>query len=190
MSEKDTKLRIVSIAEELFYRKGYKATTTRDIAKMANINISMINYHFRTKEDLYIEIIKKINPILALIYNDSKKSGSIHNYINISIAECFRNPRIIHIFLYEQFQSSSPRIKKMIDQIEQEHFEHYQSFFRCSKENDLDEKRIQMTYYSIFGLFKEIFGFQSFKNNIEKDELIKMMTSFIDDKILGTKLWE
>jgi len=43
---------IIRIAEILFAKKGYAATTVRDIAEMADINIAMISYYFGSKEKL------------------------------------------------------------------------------------------------------------------------------------------
>ncbi|MBS1550331.1 MAG: TetR/AcrR family transcriptional regulator [Bacteroidetes bacterium] len=43
---------IILHAEKLFADKGYDATSTREIAKAAEINISMIAYYFGSKEKL------------------------------------------------------------------------------------------------------------------------------------------
>jgi AcrR family transcriptional regulator len=46
---KDTKQRIFDAARHLIARKGYAAVSVREIAKMANANISMLNYYFGGK---------------------------------------------------------------------------------------------------------------------------------------------
>ena len=57
MEQENTKDKIKKVAAKLFAELGYDGTTTRDICKAANINISLISYHFGGKEKLYDEII-------------------------------------------------------------------------------------------------------------------------------------
>lgn len=54
---KDTKERILKVATELFAKKGYAGTSIRDIAKCANVNLSMISYYFNNKEGLYQAVL-------------------------------------------------------------------------------------------------------------------------------------
>lgn len=48
---------ILSAAEEEFFRNGYDATSTAVIAKRAGVTHAMVNYYFRTKERLFIQIL-------------------------------------------------------------------------------------------------------------------------------------
>ena len=50
---KESKERILSVALELFANNGFDKTSTREIAKKANVNISAIKYYFGDKESLY-----------------------------------------------------------------------------------------------------------------------------------------
>ena len=45
--------RIKNAAKLIFTRKGYQATTVRDIAAEADINVASVNYYFRSKEKLF-----------------------------------------------------------------------------------------------------------------------------------------
>ena len=53
--EKDRNLEkdIIDAAREIFQEKGYKEATMRDIAGKANINIAMLHYYFRSKDNLF-----------------------------------------------------------------------------------------------------------------------------------------
>ena len=44
--EYSTDKKILYSAEKLFADKGFAATSTRDIAKSAGVNVSMISYYF------------------------------------------------------------------------------------------------------------------------------------------------
>lgn len=52
--------RIKEAAHTLFTQKGYDAVKTRDIAKEAGINLALLNYYFRSKENLF-EIVMQEN---------------------------------------------------------------------------------------------------------------------------------
>jgi TetR/AcrR family transcriptional regulator, regulator of cefoperazone and chloramphenicol sensitivity len=54
----ETKSALLSAAIELFAKKGFWAATNVDICKRAKANIAAINYHFGSKENLYIEAWK------------------------------------------------------------------------------------------------------------------------------------
>lgn len=49
---------ILFAAEVLFAEKGFEGTSTREIAKAANVNISMISYYFGSKEKLYEKLVE------------------------------------------------------------------------------------------------------------------------------------
>ncbi|MDR6464464.1 transcriptional regulator, TetR family [Chryseobacterium rhizoplanae] len=49
---------ILFAAEKLFAEKGFEGTSTREIAKDANVNISMISYYFGSKEKLYEKLVE------------------------------------------------------------------------------------------------------------------------------------
>jgi AcrR family transcriptional regulator len=54
----DRRQEIITSAMELFAKKGFRGTTTRDLATHAGINEAIIFRHFNTKEELYRAIIE------------------------------------------------------------------------------------------------------------------------------------
>jgi AcrR family transcriptional regulator len=48
---------LLSIASELFGRKGFEPTSMRDIATAAGIMSGSLYYHFASKEDLYVAVM-------------------------------------------------------------------------------------------------------------------------------------
>ena len=56
----DTKQRILVTATEMFGNSGFKATTVREICKLAGTNVSAINYYFGDKEGLYRAVLEDI----------------------------------------------------------------------------------------------------------------------------------
>ncbi len=48
-----TEQRIKEAAKREFIRKGFAATRTRDIAEASGINLALLNYYFRSKQNLF-----------------------------------------------------------------------------------------------------------------------------------------
>jgi AcrR family transcriptional regulator len=48
-----TQEKIIQAAKTIFFKKGYDATRTRDIAAEAGANLAMLNYYFKSKENLF-----------------------------------------------------------------------------------------------------------------------------------------
>lgn len=48
-----TKKRLITAARTLFAKKGYDATSVKDISKAAHLNVSLVSYHFGGKEGLF-----------------------------------------------------------------------------------------------------------------------------------------
>ena len=54
----NTRGRILEAAGEVFAEVGFRCATVRRICERAGVNVAAINYHFRSKEDLYSEVLK------------------------------------------------------------------------------------------------------------------------------------
>lgn len=55
----DTKLKIMEAARELFAAQGFEGTSIRDIAKAADVNVASVNYHFSSKDNLILEVLRQ-----------------------------------------------------------------------------------------------------------------------------------
>lgn len=70
-----SKERILKVAQKTFAKKGFKATTTQEIADKAKVNKAMIYYYFRSKDNLYLEVLKNFfNKISSSFSDDSLMS--------------------------------------------------------------------------------------------------------------------
>ncbi len=57
MCADDRRLQIVRVALRLFSERGFRGTTTKEIAQAAGVSEAIIYRHFATKDDLYTAII-------------------------------------------------------------------------------------------------------------------------------------
>jgi len=60
LNQENTKNKIFDAALKLFGQKGFDGTSTRDICKLAGVNISMISYHFGGKQELLDALVVKM----------------------------------------------------------------------------------------------------------------------------------
>jgi AcrR family transcriptional regulator len=84
-----TQERIKNAAREMFHKKGYAATRTRDIAKEAGINIALLNYYFRSKEKLFeiimFQTLFEFMQTMSIIFND--ESTTLERKIEICVSQ-------------------------------------------------------------------------------------------------------
>ena len=57
----DTKVKILEAAFRRLTREGYAALSMREIARDAGVNHALINYHFRSKDQLVIAVLDEAN---------------------------------------------------------------------------------------------------------------------------------
>lgn len=73
-TELSTQGKILKAAKTVFFQKGYDGTRTRDIATEANVNLAMLNYHFKSKEQLFelvmIDALKNFISVIREVLND------------------------------------------------------------------------------------------------------------------------
>lgn len=72
----NTEEKIKNAARQVFYKKGFAATRTRDIAEEAGINLALLNYYFRSKEKLFniimFETIQDFMKSFYIAFNEEK----------------------------------------------------------------------------------------------------------------------
>ena len=53
-----TRARLLEAAGEVFAGRGFQAATVKEICQRAKANIAAVNYHFRDKHSLYLEVLR------------------------------------------------------------------------------------------------------------------------------------
>jgi len=57
-ANRDTKAHLIRAASELFAERGFHGTTVRDIAARAGVNLASGHYHYGSKKDLYLAVLR------------------------------------------------------------------------------------------------------------------------------------
>lgn len=63
-----TEARIKEAAHAVFLKKGFSATTVRDVAKKARTNVALVNYYFHSKQNLFnVVMMEKVQLMLGTL---------------------------------------------------------------------------------------------------------------------------
>ncbi len=94
--KKSTKQKILDSATELFLEKGVDRVSVRDIAAKAGVNLSLMNYYYQSKENLFEVIFENLIRDRALHLRgilesnlpiEEKIRNYIHEYIDILLGQ-------------------------------------------------------------------------------------------------------
>ena len=111
---KDTKEKILNIAEDLFSEKGFDATSVDLIAQKAGVNKALIYYHYKNKQDLLNSLFKRtLDEMFSIICissnlsdiqsDDNEMEQNIINMINY----LSKKDKILSILVMESMKNTS-----------------------------------------------------------------------------------
>ncbi|QYN51417.1 MULTISPECIES: TetR/AcrR family transcriptional regulator [Apibacter] len=106
-----TEQKIKEAAKRVFQKKGFGLTRTRDIAKEAGINLALLNYYYRSKENLFEivmqESIEEMFSYLEHIMNNKQTtlSEKIDAGVLRYIEGMFKNSNL-PLFLFSELQAN------------------------------------------------------------------------------------
>ena len=90
--EKDlsAEVKILEAARHIFVEKGFNGCSSREIAKEAGMNVALVNYYFKSKENLFQLVVSSIMKEFAhSIFEVFKSDLSLEQKTRILI-ECQR----------------------------------------------------------------------------------------------------
>jgi len=136
--DRKTEQDIIRAAQKIFQEKGFKETTMRDVAAEANVNMAMLHYYFRSKENLFFLVLDEafrilVEKIVTILTNDNldifeKIRAIVKEYITFFcekpylpqfiMGEMIRNPEWIRKRMFQNmsflvvFRTFSEQVEK------------------------------------------------------------------------------
>lgn len=182
-----TEEKIKIVAEKLFMEKGFTGTRTRDIAEAADINLALLNYYYRSKENLFNMIVmEKMDTffdIMVKIFNDKttgfeeKIEALVYRYSDLMT----KNPQL-PLFLMSAVQQNPDFFAKKTNM--KERMLHIELDF-INQENEI---QFMMDLFSVIifpfvlrNAFEVIYGIE--KSNY--DELMKKRRDYLPSLLNG-----
>lgn len=146
MDNIETKDKILKAAKELFAKKGYDGTSTREIVNAAGVNISLIAYHFGGKENLFFSMFNHF------------MEDTYHNETNITTSALLDEFKAIITYII-RLRFEDPQLVKIL------HHEIILNSSRCDKiKNSLIPIWNRVKTLLIEGKAKGIFKFENIDN--------------------------
>jgi len=102
--------RILHAAEDIFAEQGYKAATTREIAKRACVNIAAIHYYWGSKDELWYAVTYNVMMRIAelskglLDFPANDLEGGIRNIIGKLVDIFADNPNYSRLLQYRALE--------------------------------------------------------------------------------------
>lgn len=114
----DVKHRIKSVAAELFIKNGYKETSVRDIAALSGTNLAMVNYYFKSKNNLFDEIFEEsfnifISRFLPAFESELPFFSMMELLVDLYYDMMLENPHI-PVFILSEINRNPARISARI----------------------------------------------------------------------------
>ena len=117
----ETEEKIISSAEKLFYQKGKAGTSMQDIADDAGINRTLLNYYFRSKDQLFEAVFRKalgyfVPNLAAMMNTDLSFAEYVPALVEKVIDTMLENPQI-PIFVLQELSSNPERMPQIIKEM-------------------------------------------------------------------------
>ena len=97
---------IVNAAQDIFVEKGYDGATMREIAARAGINISMLHYYFRSKDNLFDIVFNRVfqrlyGRIFEVMASSEDLFAKLQTIVDLYLQTVSENPRVPGFILNE-----------------------------------------------------------------------------------------
>ena len=117
----ETEERIIESAEKLFYQKGKAGTSMQDIADDAGINRTLLNYYFRSKDQLFEAVFRSalgrfVPDVAAMLNTDENFSEYVPALVEKIIDTMLENPQI-PIFVLQELSSNPERMPQIMKEM-------------------------------------------------------------------------
>jgi len=117
----ETEQKIIASAERLFYQNGKAGTSMQDIADDAGINRTLLNYYFRSKDQLFEAVFRKalgrfVPDVAALLRTDIPFQEYLPAVVEKIIDTMLANPQI-PIFVLQELSSNPERMPQIIKEM-------------------------------------------------------------------------
>lgn len=146
-ADPSTEEKIKNAARNIFHKKGYAGTRTRDIAEEAGINLALLNYYFRSKEKLFglimMETMQGFLKSMTDVFNERettlemKVEQLVSNYIDLLT----EHPNI-PIFILSELRNNP---EEVVSKMKMKEFLMGSYFFQQMQEA-VQEKRIAQVH--------------------------------------------
>jgi len=105
MADINCREHLIATATPLFAEKGFHGVSVRQLAKAADMNLSMISYYFNGKEGLYSAVLSEqftvLNQVSEIKFKEIDPLKKFELYMWATVARYRRNPYLLRFYTSE-----------------------------------------------------------------------------------------
>jgi AcrR family transcriptional regulator len=98
---------ILDVAEQLFADDGFDATSMRDVAQAAGVNVATLYYHCGSKQQLFDAIFERVLDRMTAFVGETSTSGGDFNALAVSLLD-----RVVEFF------ARHPSVPRLLERAE------------------------------------------------------------------------
>ena len=178
-----TSEKILSAARKLFEQKGYDNTSVRDIATMADVNVALINYHFESKENLFLAILEQsldATRMKLTSINDGSDSAEekLRKVVAVYVEKVFSHCQFYHFVQRELQNPDRHKLRDHMTRIVSKNNKEFKHFIESAQESkefkkDIDVDLIIATLFGILHQTTHEFISRRYRRPGEKDDAFR-----------------
>lgn len=119
---------ILEVAERLFADKGFDAVSINDIAVQAGVSKANIFHHFKSKEGLYMALLKSacdhsaqaLDEVEGALIQDPQ--ARLETFFSLHLKALVAHPRSSRLIQRELLEGATERGRQLAEQVFSEHF--------------------------------------------------------------------
>lgn len=178
-----TAVEIRSVALDLFYKRGYQATTLRDVAAKVGIQVGSLYNHIASKGDLLFEIMETV--MLDLLDDQRQVAGTpdvvermrllVYHHVK------FHGEHAKEVFVgNSELRSLSPAHRRRVVALRHE----YEQVFKDELESGIRQGKflavdIQVTAFGILAMATSVSAWYSSQGRLTLEEVADVYTAFV-----------
>jgi len=117
----ETEQKIIASAEKLFYQKGKAGCSMQDIADDAGINRTLLNYYYRSKDQLFEAVFRQamgsfVPNLAAMLKSDMPFQDYVQDLVETVIDTMLESPQI-PIFVLQELSSNPDRMPQIMKEM-------------------------------------------------------------------------
>ena len=138
MDGRETEEKIIECAGQLIAEKGFASVTSKEICRAAGVNLAAVNYHFGSRDGLYLAVLENVQQYLVglqqlidLYESDLAPRQKMEKFIDFLAGNAFRkNEWQISVWVRESFSHAGKNISK---RSASENLRHCENIFRIHR---------------------------------------------------------
>lgn len=185
----DLDKKLILIGQTLIQEVGVSNVSMREVARIANVNLGMLSYHFQGKEDFILKCLNHLyTPFVSELEEINLDELKDHDFelFLFKLGQFSRNNRKLILLLIKDMLSQDAVVKEFITQNFAKHFEltlkALRAYLKAPHDNHLKIETALKLIVALVGGPSLISGFQEIvfeKETAETDEQLKERIKFV-----------